>query len=122
DYAVMEKTRLASVVEARFDWSDLGTWSSVWDAADKDESGNVTSGDVVLVDAKNAYVSSERDTIGVVGVDDIVVVAADGTVLITSLARSGEVKELVAAVHAGPEKLFGDFVRHHRPWGNCQAL
>ena len=122
DYAVMEKTKLAAVVEAKFDWSDLGTWSAVWDAAKKDAAGNVTAGDAVLVDANNVYVSSERDTVGVVGVDDIVVVAADGAVLVTSRARSGEVKELVAAIHAGPEKLFGDFVRHHRPWGNYQSL
>jgi len=122
DYAVMEKTRLAAVVEAKFDWSDLGTWSAVWDAAKKDAVGNVTAGDAVLVDANNVYVSSERDTVGIVGVDDIVVVSADGAVLVTSRARSGEVRELVAAIHAGPEKLFGDFVRHHRPWGNYQSL
>ncbi|MES1167012.1 MAG: cupin domain-containing protein, partial [Pseudomonadota bacterium] len=122
DYAIMEKTKLAAVVEARFDWSDLGTWSAVWDAADKDESGNVTSGDVVLVDSKNAYVHTERDTIGLVGVDDVVVVAADGAILVTSLARAGEVKDLVSAVQSAPEKLFGDFVRHHRPWGNYQSL
>ena len=122
DYAVMEKTRLAAVVEAKFDWSDLGTWSAVWDAAGKDAAGNVAAGDAVIVDAKNVYVSTDRDTVGVVGIDNVVVVAADGAVLVTTRERAGSVKDLVAAIQAGPEKLFGDFVRHYRPWGHYQSL
>ncbi|MEJ0097665.1 MAG: mannose-1-phosphate guanylyltransferase/mannose-6-phosphate isomerase [Bauldia sp.] len=122
DYAVMEKTDRAAVVEAGFDWSDVGTWAAVWDAAAKDADGNVTSGDAFIIDAKNAYVSTDRYTVGVAGVDDVVVVAADGQVLVTTRQRSGAVKELVAAIGAGPEKLFGDFVRHFRPWGYYQSL
>ena len=122
DYAVMEKTKLAAVVEARFDWSDLGTWAAVWDAAKKDGAGNVATGDATIVDAKNVYVSTDRYTVGVVGVDDVVVVAADGSVLVTTRERAGSVKDLVAAIQAGPEKLFGDFVRHFRPWGYYQSL
>jgi mannose-1-phosphate guanylyltransferase/mannose-6-phosphate isomerase len=122
DYAVMEKTDRAAVVAAAFDWSDIGTWAAVWDAAGKDAAGNVVSGDAVIVDAKNAYVSTDRYTVGVVGVDDVVVVAAEGSVLVTTRGRSGAVKDLVAALGAGPEKVFGDFVRHFRPWGYYQSL
>jgi mannose-1-phosphate guanylyltransferase/mannose-6-phosphate isomerase len=122
DYAIMEKTRVAAVVEAKFDWSDLGTWSAVWEAGRKDADGNLASGNVTFVDAKDNYVSSETDTVGVVGVDDLVVVAADGSILVTTRSRATEVKELVAAVQARPEANFGDFVRHFRPWGNYQSL
>ncbi len=122
DYAVMEKTKLAVVVPADFDWNDLGTWSAVWDESKKDEDGNVAAGNVTFVDAKDNYVSSETDTVGVVGVDDLVVVAADGSILVTTRSRAAEVKELVAAVQAKPEANFGDFVRHFRPWGNYQSL
>lgn len=122
DYAVMEKTRLAAVVPADFDWNDLGTWSAVWDESEKDGDGNVAVGNVTFVDARDNYVSSETDTVGVVGVDDLVVVAADGSILVTTRSRAAEVKELVAAVRARPEANFGDFVRHFRPWGNYQSL
>ena len=122
DYAVMEKTKLAAVVPASFDWNDLGTWSAVWDEAAKDADGNVAAGNVTFLDARDNYVSSETDTVGVVGVDDIVVVAADGSILVTTRSRAAEVKELVAAVKAKPEANFGDFVRHFRPWGNYQSL
>lgn len=122
DYAVMEKTDRAAVAEARFDWSDLGTWSAVWDAAAKDDAGNVASGDVILVDAHNAYVATETQRVGIVGIDDAVVVAGDGSVLVTTRARAGEVKSLVAALNAREEAVFGDFVRHYRPWGHYQSL
>ncbi|HVY21241.1 MAG TPA: mannose-1-phosphate guanylyltransferase/mannose-6-phosphate isomerase [Bauldia sp.] len=122
DYAVMEKTKLAAVVPADFDWNDLGTWGAVWDESGKDGNGNVAAGNVTFVDAKDNYVSSETDTVGVVGVDDLVVVAADGSILVTTRSRSAEVKELVAAVQAKPEANFGDFIRHFRPWGNYQSL
>ena len=122
DYAVMEKTKLAAVVEAKFDWSDLGTWSAVWEAGEKDANDNVISGDAFVLDAKGTFVSTDRDKIGVVGIDNVVVVAGDGAVLITSRDRSGSVKDLVAAMEAAPEALIGDFVRHHRPWGYYQSL
>ena len=122
DYAVMEKTKLAAVVPADFDWNDLGTWSAVWDESPKDGDGNVAAGNVTFLDAKDNYISSETDTVGVVGVDDLVVVAADGSILVTTRSRAAEVKELVAAVKAKPEANFGDFVRHFRPWGNYQSL
>jgi mannose-1-phosphate guanylyltransferase/mannose-6-phosphate isomerase len=122
DYAVMEKTKLAAVVPADFDWNDLGTWSSVWDESNKDENGNVAAGNVTFLDARNNYVSSETDTVGVVGVDDLVVVSADGSLLVTTRARSAEVKDIVAAIKEKPEANFGDFIRHFRPWGNYQSL
>ena len=118
----MEKTKLAAVVEANFDWSDLGTWAAVWAAAEKDKDGNVVSGDVILIDSKGGYVSTDRDRVGIVGIDNAVVVVGDGAVLVTSRARSGEVKDLVAAIKARPEKVLGDFVRHYRPWGYYQSL
>jgi mannose-1-phosphate guanylyltransferase/mannose-6-phosphate isomerase len=122
DYAVMEKTKLAAVVPADFDWNDLGTWAAVWDEGDKDENGNIAAGNVTFLDAKNNYVSSETDTVGVVGVDDLVVVSGDGSLLVTTRARSSEVKDIVAAIQAKPEANFGDFIRHFRPWGNYQSL
>ncbi len=122
DHAVMEKTARAAVVEAAFDWSDLGTWGSVWEAADKDERQNVVKGEVTLVSASGNYVSSDRPTIGIVGVDDLVVVASDDVVLVAPRAHADAVKALVAAVNDKPEALIGDRARHYRPWGWYQSI
>jgi len=122
DRAVMEKTALAAVVEAGFDWSDIGTWSAVWEAATKDDGGNVTVGDAVLLDTRDSYVSTARPKVGVVGVADAVVVAGDDAVLVTTRANADKVKELVAVIEATPEAMFGDFAHHYRPWGHYQSL
>jgi mannose-1-phosphate guanylyltransferase/mannose-6-phosphate isomerase len=122
DHAVMEKTARAAVIDAGFDWSDLGTWGSVWDAADKDEGRNVVQGEVTLVGASGNYVSTDRPTIGLVGVDDLVVVASDDVVLIAPRAQSDSVKSLVSVIKRKTEALVGDRARHYRPWGWYQSL
>jgi mannose-1-phosphate guanylyltransferase/mannose-6-phosphate isomerase len=120
DYAIMEKTKRAAVVAANFDWSDLGTWSSVWEAAGKDGAGNVTVGDVVLVGSSGTYVDSDRPLIGVLGVNDLVVVASDNQVLVAPRGRADEVKQLVANLSFDKEREIAG--RSFRPWGHYQSL
>ena len=122
DRAVMEKTVNAAVTDAPFDWSDLGTWASVWDAGSRDADDNVTIGDTVLVDVTDSYISTSRPKVGVVGVSDLVVVASDDAVLVASRAEADRVKDLTAAIAAQPEAVYGDFARHYRPWGHYQSL
>jgi mannose-1-phosphate guanylyltransferase/mannose-6-phosphate isomerase len=122
DHAVMERTGRAAVIEASFDWSDLGTWNSVWEAAAKDERGNAVAGDALLVASSRNYVSSDRGTVGVVGLDDLVVVASDDCVLVAPRERSDSVKALAEALARREEAVFGDRARHYRPWGYYQAL
>jgi mannose-1-phosphate guanylyltransferase/mannose-6-phosphate isomerase len=120
DYAVMERTARAAVVAAGFDWSDLGTWSSVYDAAPKDAAGNATSGDVVLVETSGTYVTSDRPLVGVVGVKDLVVIASDNQVLVAPRERADEVKKLVGAIDFSREREIAG--RSYRPWGHYQSL
>jgi mannose-1-phosphate guanylyltransferase/mannose-6-phosphate isomerase len=119
----MEKTERAAVIDAGFDWSDLGTWGSVWEAADKDERQNVVQGRVTLLDASGNYVSTDGTAIGLVGVDDLVVVASDDTVLVAPRGHSDAVKALVGAVNSRPaEPTIADRRRHFRPWGHYQSI
>jgi mannose-1-phosphate guanylyltransferase/mannose-6-phosphate isomerase len=122
DYAIMEKTSHAAVVEARFDWSDLGTWTSVWESGEKDAAGNIAIGDAVLVDVRDSYVSSGRPKVGVIGLADVMVVATDDAVLVAHRDHADDVKKLVATIDAAPERMIGDFARHHRPWGHYQTI
>jgi mannose-1-phosphate guanylyltransferase/mannose-6-phosphate isomerase len=122
DYAVMEKTGRAAVIEARFDWSDLGTWSSVWDAAEKDAAGNAASGSAMLVDSRGSFVHSDRPLIGLVGVKDMIVVASEDAILVAPRERADDVKKLASEIGGRPAGLAGGHVRHHRPWGYYQSL
>jgi mannose-1-phosphate guanylyltransferase/mannose-6-phosphate isomerase len=67
-------------------------------------------------------VSTDRPTIGIVGLHDIVVVASDDVVLVAPRSQSDAVKALVAAVNGKPEALIGDRARHYRPWGWYQSI
>src|ERR1700722_16691630 len=76
DYAVMERTKLAAVIPADIGWSDIGSWNAVWEVLDRDASGNVTDGPVVLLNSRNNLVRSDDAVLTtVVGLDNVVVIA-----------------------------------------------
>jgi mannose-1-phosphate guanylyltransferase/mannose-6-phosphate isomerase len=94
DHAVMERTANAAVVQADFAWSDIGSWSAVWEAQDHDEAGNATRGSVVLDDVHGSLVFSEGQQIAVCGVSDLVIVATAERVLIVPKLHDQRVKTL----------------------------
>jgi mannose-1-phosphate guanylyltransferase / mannose-6-phosphate isomerase len=122
DYAVMERTAKAGVIPVRFSWSDIGTWGLMWEAAPKDDNGNVLRGHVELVGAKNNLILSEDILTAVVGLDDIVVVSQQDAVLVTSRERSSEVKDLVSLLRAKKRTESDEHIRMYRPWGWYQRI
>ncbi|EHC50374.1 mannose-1-phosphate guanylyltransferase [Salmonella enterica subsp. enterica serovar Hvittingfoss str. A4-620] len=74
DYAVMENTMQAVVVPLDAKWSDVGSWTALWDISKKNENGNIIRGDVIAKDTDNCYLHSESRLIGTVGVKDLVIV------------------------------------------------
>ena len=82
DYAVMERTTRAAVVEGRFRWSDIGSWDAVWQLAAQDTDGNSTRGEVELEGASNCLVRSDDQLTTVVGAKDLIVVATKDAVLV----------------------------------------
>lgn len=95
DYAVMERTKKAAVVPAAFSWSDLGAWDAIWDASTTDPAGNAAIGDVTLIDSRNVLVRSTGPFVGVIGVEDVVVVVEPDAVLVCRRDASQSVKTLV---------------------------
>ncbi|WP_306117387.1 MULTISPECIES: AGE family epimerase/isomerase [unclassified Roseitalea] len=100
DYAIMEKADNIGVVPAQFDWDDLGSWAQLHDHARKDARGNAVSGDAVLLHTSGTYVRAEDAQVAVAGVDDLVIVAEDGKVLVTARDKAHLVKEVAAAIKA----------------------
>ena len=122
DYAVMQKTRLAAVVKAAFDWSDIGTWDALWEASDRDELGNRISGNVTLLDTKNSLIHSDDVLTTVAGLDDIVVVTTRDAVLVASREASGNVKTLVEDMKAKGVREASEHLKMYRPWGAYQRI
>jgi len=122
DYAVMEKTDRAAVVEGAFRWSDIGSWDALFDIAAQDADGNVLHGPTMTMDAHGCVVHSDGRLTAVLGVDDLVVVSTSDAVMVVPRARSQEVKELVAKLKAGKRAEATDHKRVHRPWGYYESI
>lgn len=122
DYAVMERTDRAAVVEADVGWSDLGTWNAVQDFLDKDAHGNSARGDVLLVDCENVHVRSEETLTAVVGIKDAVVVTTPDAVLVLNSNEAYKVKALVEALRQEKRREIVEHRRVYRPWGYYQGV
>ncbi|ACK50544.1 mannose-1-phosphate guanylyltransferase/mannose-6-phosphate isomerase [Methylocella silvestris BL2] len=122
DYAVMERTDKAAVVPADIGWSDVGNWAAVWDLSDRDEFGNSTRGNGVVMNASNVHIRSDDFLTTVVGVDNVIVVTTQDAVLVLNKACGDQVKQLVDRLKAEgrPEAL--QHKRSYRPWGYYQSV
>jgi mannose-1-phosphate guanylyltransferase / mannose-6-phosphate isomerase len=122
DYAVMEKTDRAAVIEARFRWSDIGSWDALFDIGETDKAGNILHGPAVAIDSENSLVHADQHLTAVVGVKDLVVVTTPDAVLVLPRARVQEVKDLVRALKSGGHPEARNHRRNHRPWGSYEAV
>lgn len=122
DYAVMEKTRDAVVVPLDAGWSDVGSWSALWEIQPQDEHGNVCRGDVITEDVQGSYIHSEGRLIAALGVSDHIIVETDDVVLVADRSRVQEVKKLVAQVKAQGRQEHRFHKKVHRPWGTYEGI
>ena len=122
DYAVMEKTALGGVVSLDCGWSDVGAWSALWDVGARDDSGNVSKGDVVLEDSTNSYFRSESRLVAAAGVSDLVVVETADAVLVADRDRVQDVKKIVNRLKREERSEASLHHRVFRPWGSYESL
>lgn len=122
DYAVMEKTDRAAVVEASFAWSDIGDWRELWAQSPKDENGVAIEGDAVAIDCRDSYLRGDRRLICVLGMEGIAVVDTPDAILVAPLERAQEIKSLVSVLAAAGRREVTEPARVHRPWGWYQTM
>ncbi len=122
DYAVMEKTDQAVVVPLDAGWSDIGSWSAIWDVSDKDENGNRSLGDVITQDSNNCLVHGEDRLISVLGLDDVVVIDTKDAVLVASKSHVQEVKKIVEKLKAQGREEWKIHREVYRPWGKYDSI
>ena len=122
DYAVMEKTSAAVVVPLDAGWSDIGSWSALWDASKKNSHGNCEVGDVLSLNGTGNYINAGSRMVAAVGLENMVVVETKDAVFVAPKDRVGEIKGLIAQMTAQgrPE------LDHHRevvrPWGKYDSI
>ncbi|MFM8353414.1 MAG: mannose-1-phosphate guanylyltransferase/mannose-6-phosphate isomerase [Gammaproteobacteria bacterium] len=122
DYAVMERTGHAMVVPAAFDWSDVGSWSAIWEQSPHDDQGNHFTGDVMAVDTRNAYVLAQSRLVGTLGIDNLIVVETPDAVLVADRGRVQDVKRIVEQLKASGREESLTHREVFRPWGSYEGI
>ncbi len=122
DYAIMEKTQKAVMVPALHDWSDIGTWQSVWKSLPKSEDENAVFGDAVVLDGTRNLVHSPGKLTTLVGVDNLVVVTTADAVLVARQDRGEDIKHLVETLEKSDRSEATAARMVYRPWGNYDVL
>ena len=122
DYAIMEKTSNAVVVPMDAGWSDIGSWSSLWNISQKDNNGNVTLGDVLLYNSRNSYFRTDGMLLAAIGVDDLVLIATKDVIMVAHKDDVQNVKMITKAleINARSELLINPEV--YRPWGKFNVI
>lgn len=122
DYAVMENTSKAVVVPLNAGWSDVGSWSSLWDVTFKDKDQNVHRGDVLSASSKGNYVYAETGLVATVGLENMVVVQTKDAVLVASKDKVQDVKSIVQQLKASGRTEHKIHREVYRPWGKYDSI
>lgn len=122
DYAVMERTEQAAVVPLEAGWSDIGSWSALWDVKEHDAQGNACHGDVMLHDSHDLMVHADHRLVATVGVEDLVVVETKDAVLVAHKDRVQEVKKIVERLKREGRQEHINHREVYRPWGVYDSI
>ncbi len=122
DYAVMERTKDALVLPLDVGWSDVGSWSSLFDALPADEDGNVLQGDVMVHDTHDCYVHSTSRLVTAVGMDDHIIVETKDAILVAPKDRVQDVKDLVGLMRKSGRSESSLHREVFRPWGSYDSI
>jgi mannose-1-phosphate guanylyltransferase/mannose-6-phosphate isomerase len=117
DYALMEKSDNVVVVPLDVGWSDVGSWSTLYDINSKDSNGNVLKGDVIVKDTTNTYVYAAHHMITTVGVDNLIVIDTPDATFITSQNKDYEVKSIIETLQKKGRDEAHSNRKVYRPWG-----
>ena len=122
DYAVMEHTEKAAVVQGNFDWNDIGSWQAIANLGLADAFGNRSDAESLIIDSNNCYLRSEDRFIAAVGVDNLLVIDTADALLVAHRDRAQDVKQIAVQLKQKNHPLYRLHRTVHRPWGSYTVL
>ena len=122
DYAVMEHTAAAAMIPFSGAWSDVGTWSALWEMAEHDADGNAVSGAAMLEDTRNCYVRANGRLVSTIGVDNLIIVDTPDAILVSDKSRAQDVGRIVKRIRESNRSEHDSHRRNYRPWGYFEQL
>tara|TARA_B110000211_G_scaffold5098_1_gene5615 strand:+ start:978 stop:2387 length:1410 start_codon:yes stop_codon:yes gene_type:complete len=122
DYAIMEQTSNAMVIPLDAGWSDIGSWSALWDIDTKDNNNNAVNGDVILHDTHDSLVHSTSRLVTTVGLNNIVIVETKDAILVAEKNKVQDVKHIVATLKSESRSEASNHREVYRPWGKYDSI
>jgi mannose-1-phosphate guanylyltransferase len=122
DFAVMENTEDAVVIAMDAGWSDVGSWSSLWDITNKDKNGNVIQGDVITHNSNNSFIRSDDKMIAAIGVDNLVIAATKDVVMIANKDNAHDVNIIARQLKDNKRNEWKTHREVYRPWGKYDLI
>lgn len=126
DYAVMEQTKDAVVIPMDAGWSDVGSWTSLWQLGDKDENGNVVKSQledsVMQIDSHNNLIMNDKRLVATLGIKDCVIVDTQDALLVAHKDNVQQVKDIVNTLKAQGRSEFKNHREVYRPWGKYDSI
>ncbi|GGF75114.1 mannose-1-phosphate guanylyltransferase/mannose-6-phosphate isomerase [Terasakiella brassicae] len=122
DYAIMENTKLTSVVPCEFSWSDIGSWTAMGELVEADENGNRTEGNVRIHSGNNNYIRGEDRLIAAIGLEDIIAVDTSDALLLAHKDAVQDVKAVYKQLEKENHPASQAHTTVYRPWGSYTVL
>jgi len=122
DVGVMERTNNGGMVVLDAQWSDLGTWESIWHTTSKNKSGNVEYGDIVSINSKNSLIYSPFQLTSVIGIENLTIVNTQDALLISKTDEVKNINQLLVQLKTLNKKELTDNNLVYRPWGYFNSI
>lgn len=122
DYAVMEKTDNAMVVPFSAGWSDIGSWDAVHTMSEKDENGNASSGDTMIVDSENCYINAGSRLVAALGLQNVSIIETRDCILVANNERAQDAKKFAVMLKEAGRGEADTHTEVFRPWGSYQTI
>jgi mannose-1-phosphate guanylyltransferase len=122
DYAVMEKSSKVKVIPSNIDWSDVGSFDSLYEELPKDENDNTKNDNYISIDSSNNLVYGSERKIATVDIENTIIVDTGDALLISKKGSSQKVKKVVDKLKKSNSELQNIHLTGHRPWGTYTIL
>lgn len=122
DYAVMEKSDKVKVIPSNINWSDVGSFDSLYDELPKDENNNTINPNHISIDSKNNLIYGNERKIATVDIEDCIIVDTGDALLVSKKGSSQKVKKVVAKLKESRSELHNIHLTASRPWGTYTVL
>lgn len=122
DYAVMEKSDRVKVIPSDIDWSDVGSFDSLYKELDKDENGNTIDPNHISIDSKNNLIYGSERKIATVDIENSIIIDTGDALLVSKKGSSQKVKQVVKKLKSSDSQLHNIHLTGHRPWGTYTVL